>query len=1173
MEKAEFLSKANLSISPGSLRGKEWKRFLRGPDPALLEELYVPSLAEAVNYDRCCAYFSSSVLAAAARGFGKLIERLEVMGEKAPHPAVRLVVNEELSEDDVRALTETGDLSRLESLLGKRFKNPTELLEKKRLAMLGWLVKKGLFEIRVGVMRRGEGIVHAKFGIVTDEKGDAVIFSGSGNESAHGILCNYERLEVSSSWEDPERYKEYSQEFDTLWNDTHPDVHTLTLPEALRLRLVKFAPKEPPITEPSAAIARQKAAMIWQYIIESLYFKKGGSVCDSTAMVDLWPHQRRVIEETAEAWPEGRLLCDEVGMGKTIEAILVLRRLMAGRGVRRALILLPAGLLKQWQAELREKGGMIFPRLEGLTSLIWPDGSIKKIDGLPEALQQDVLLLSRETARTANNIPFMLDAEPWDLVILDESHHARRREQVEGEFNSGTLLLSLLRQLQLRRRAKGFLLMSATPMQTHPWEPWDLLSVIGEGGKWLSEFRGVRDYYEGLSGIHREVRCSQENALKIAAMVQGDDSFPALPGEIEPRMGFDDIVRKLRFMTSAKSEETLRWLRKGSPLMRRMHRNTRDTLRRYYEMGLLPSPPPLRKVTDEVFDFEDSGEREVYNSVSRYIEKRYRELESEKPGKGFVMTVYRRRASSSLFALERSLQRRREGLNRVIERKAYDIDLQLLDAPEAFLEDDVPDADIGVKISTAFPQDPQVARNELRELEAVFDEIMGLRGKDTKRDRFFDVLREVINDGRSVLVFTEYADTMEYLRDSLVSHFGTQLGCYSGVGGARWNRESWVSVTKDVITKNLMDGELRILLCTDAASEGLNLQAAGAIINYDLPWNPAKVEQRIGRIDRIGQKLSDVLVVNIFLKDSIDDKVYRALRMRCGLFEHFVGPMQPVLAKARRMLLGQEGFDMASIEMSAREVESDSIANEMYVENISSGEKSDIALLTRDDLVQSLSLLESELGTHVPVKLMPDKAIFAFSSRNKITMSSRVEVLEKNQNVLPLSPTTGPLRDLISLLHRGERLPLVVGSFQNGGFRASAAYWVKDGSYVSVDSLNELKNFVESWNGEHADPSFLVEVLKHAQEIAKKRVKSMETLAAKRQKKALEQQLSAARLRLQKELGRYLACLGFGTSDLNNVLYQQMTRDIATAQRLRKCIEKFGGKYPEWPQEFRNELD
>ena len=219
----------------------------------------------------------------------------------------------------------------------------------------------------------------------------------------------------------------------------------------------------------------------------------------------------------------------------------------------------------------------------------------------------------------------------------------------------------------------------------------------------------------------------------------------------------------------------------------------------------------------------------------------------------------------------------------MIERRAYDLDLQPRDAPEAFLEDDLTDADMGVKISTAFPRTRRLRGMQLKELETVFDDIMGLRGKDTKRDRFFDVLREVINDGRAVLVFTEYVDTMEYLRDNLVSHFGKQLGCYSGDGGARSNGESWESVTKDAITKNLMDGDLRILLCTDAASEGLNLQAAGALINYDLPWNPSKVEQRIGRIDRIGQKLPDVLIVNLFLKDSIDDKVYRALRTRLTL--------------------------------------------------------------------------------------------------------------------------------------------------------------------------------------------------------------------------------------------------------------------------------------------------
>ncbi|HEY5473846.1 MAG TPA: SNF2-related protein, partial [Candidatus Limnocylindrales bacterium] len=140
-------------------------------------------------------------------------------------------------------------------------------------------------------------------------------------------------------------------------------VHTVSLPEALRQQLVRLAPRRKPEREPVTASARQRAAMLWRYVAEAAYLPNGEEASDQTALVKLWPHQRRVVVEAAAAWPDGRLLCDEVGMGKTIEAILALRRLLAGRGVGRVLILPPAGLLGQWQGELREKGGLVFPRL------------------------------------------------------------------------------------------------------------------------------------------------------------------------------------------------------------------------------------------------------------------------------------------------------------------------------------------------------------------------------------------------------------------------------------------------------------------------------------------------------------------------------------------------------------------------------------------------------------------------------------------------------------------------------------------------------------------------------------------------------------------------------------------------------------------------------------------
>ena len=669
-----------------NLRDVTWKRFLRAPDQELVDQLYVPALSRARSYDRSCAYFSSSVLAAAARGFGPFIARLLAADGAIPKPAIRFVVNEELARDDVDALLERGNTEALERLLHDRLVEPSALLERERLGMLAWLVREGWLQVRVGVLRKGRGIVHAKYGVVTDDAGDAIVFAGSGNETASGLLGNYEKLEVSTSWGDIERFDHFRDEFERLWSDTDPDVTTVPLPDAVRLHLIRFAEHADVGAFPDGAQGaharserqRQEALMRWRFVCEAPYFADGGRTCDATAFVQMWPHQVRVVEETAAAWPDGRLLCDEVGMGKTIEAILILRRLMAGRGVRRALVLLPAGLLAQWQGELREKGGLVVPRLEGQTRLVWPDGTDEVVSGLAEALTRDVVLVSRELARLKENAAVLLDAEPWDLVLLDEAHAARRANQEEGEFNSGTLLLDLLRQLQLRGRARGLLLLSATPMQTHPWEPWDLLGVLGEGAPWLADFGVVRDFYDAAAGVARDATGQDQirRARRALAAVRADGSFPP-PPVVEAQ-----LATKLRFPAPSDREPLARWMRHGAPLGRRMHRNGRATLRAYHERGLLAQAPAERRILDHAFTHDDPDERALYDAIKSYVDRRHSELEAEKAGKGFVMTVYRRRAASSPYALRQSLMRRADGLQRVIQQAAADQVLQMADALE-----------------------------------------------------------------------------------------------------------------------------------------------------------------------------------------------------------------------------------------------------------------------------------------------------------------------------------------------------------------------------------------------------------------------------------------------------------------------------------------------------------
>ena len=597
------------------LRAFPWKRFVRAPDAHLLEELYIPALSYAVRYDRCCAYFTSRVLSVAARGFGGFIQNLLDIGD-LPKPAARLLVNEQLDARDLDALLAKGDQSKLIDKLLKQFKTPQNALEKNRLQMLAWLVASGWLEVRVGVMRHTGGLPHAKFGIVTDMNDDSIAFMGSDNETGAAIAENYEELEIRPSWQDQDFVAYYRERFGKLWENSDENVMTMPLPEAVKAKVIKIATKKPPreMKWDKQAIT---TAMLWHFIAAAPYLPDGEHACDATAMVDIWPHQRRVVEDTARTFPAGRLLCDEVGMGKTIEAMLILRRLLCGRGVRRALLLVPAGLLRQWQDELREKGGLLVPRWES-GYLYSPDGGYKAVEAEDALLNNDVLLMSREWARLDANRQIVLNSPKWDLVLLDEAHAARRSSSVEGEFNSANLLLQMLRELQLRRQATGIMLLSATPMQTQPWEPWDLLAVLGTGGRWIADFDDIRSYYGGVEALKSGNSLHNTTAEAIGHLVASDDEFPSSPNSIsndDP----DTVKNALVFAFSGDRKHYAEWLRSGAPLGRRMHRNTRDTLRQYYQNGLLDYPPPRRDVQDEVFDYQIDEERECYDAIGDYI--------------------------------------------------------------------------------------------------------------------------------------------------------------------------------------------------------------------------------------------------------------------------------------------------------------------------------------------------------------------------------------------------------------------------------------------------------------------------------------------------------------------------------------------------------------------------
>jgi hypothetical protein len=272
-----------------------------------------------------------------------------------------------------------------------------------------------------------------------------------------------------------------------------------------------------------------------------------------------------------------------------------------------------------------------------------------------------------------------------------------------------------------------------------------------------------------------------------------------------------------------------------------------------------------------------SAERELYEQMDDLI-TRLMQAKGDMKGAGFVLTIYRRRLTSSWRAIEKTFGRRLADQLGIGEE---DFDEELID------EEDEPSPD-------ALP----LTQAELDEMRRFHERLKQIQGQDSKIERLVLDVGEARARGDGALVFTQYTDTLDRLCDALASVFPDRLATFTGDGGRRLHEGQWMTVSKMELVDAFTSGACEVLLATDAASEGLNLQAVGTLINFDLPWNPMRVEQRIGRIDRIGQKHPVVHVINYVVPGTVEDSVYRALADRIDLFHGALGALQPILGAA-----------------------------------------------------------------------------------------------------------------------------------------------------------------------------------------------------------------------------------------------------------------------------------
>ena len=849
-------------------------------------------LEGAVCYDRIAGYFRSSLF--------------EVAGEalNAVTGPIRIICNSDLDAQDVVTAAAAQAALRRSWCAARPEDAPRTAVPRYR-ALYEALSNKRV-EVRV-LPDTAFGLIHGKAGVIRRADGSATAFLGSVNESATAWKANYELL-----WEDssPETVAWVQEEFDALWNDPRAvDLACCPFIQQDLIRIIHRQVIEPGRVHEIPEVLSVAAAAA----VETPVYRRDQG---------LWPHQKYFASLALERHRLGGarlVLADQVGLGKTVQlAMAALLMALDDPSGGPILVLAPKPLLQQWQDELMELLDLPSARWNGRAwvdeqDLEYPSDGAKSLSRCPRRIG---LVSQGLVVRGQADVLAQLLGHHYTCVIVDESHRARRRKVPKVEAGPDEIdekpepnkLMSFLREVG--PRTKSMLLATATPVQLHPVEAWDLLSVLSSGND------GVLGGWTHTSPWYQPSQC--------LAIATGDAEVPTeninagweyvrdpLPSKHEheacerirralnaPDSRWQFTPESLGTLSPALQRVQLKnsllpgYGQRLNPLLRCIVRRTRS----YLEENINPATGAyfLPRVAVRLFGEGDADAlvlggylRDAYTEAenfSQLLQKRVR-------GAGFFKTLLLRRLGSSMEAGRRTISRLLEG------------DVEPLDEEDEEVEDEFPVA----------PGRPPVAASSFKDFtDAERDSLrrcLGLLKEGGNKDPKLDAVISYLLSGsgpeterwldRGCVLFSQYYDTVRWIGDELVRRpefQGIEVGLYAGSNrSGTWINGRFQRCDRNDLKKRVRTGDLKLLLGTDAASEGLNLQRLGTLINIDLPWNPTRLEQRKGRIQRIGQIRSEIWIANLRYRGSVEDRVHQVLAARLASIHELFGQIPDTL--------------------------------------------------------------------------------------------------------------------------------------------------------------------------------------------------------------------------------------------------------------------------------------
>lgn len=567
----------------------------------------------------------------------------------------------------------------------------------------------------------------------------------------------------------------------------------------------------------------------------------------SDAQVDLNPHQvDAALFALRSPLSQGVILADEVGLGKTIEAGIVIAQRWAERK-RRILIIAPANLRKQWSQELADKFFLPSHILEKKSF----DEAIKKRNLNPFLQNDTILICSFQFASTKK--PY-IEQTKWDLVIIDEAHRLRNVYRKDNKM--GNAIKEALFE-------KPKILLTATPLQNSLNELYGLVSIVDD--YIFGDFRSFKQQYKQLN-------------------------TPEQFAELKQRI---------------------------APVCKRTLRAQVREYVRYTERICF---------TREFLPYEE--EQILYRGVSEYLRKE-RLYALPNSQRALMTLILRKILASSTFAIADTLQGLVNKLEQILHRhtqnetpteggEIWEQDFETAQALKEEWNDDPDFEDPEDSDEKWFsPQELQEIAAELTEIKA-FHELAKKIQANAKGDTLvialekgFEKMRE-LGAAEKAVIFTESVRTQKYIREILIqSGYDNKIVLFNGsnndVDSSRIYR-NWLKKNKGsdritgsraadiraALTEHFRD-EAQILIATEAAAEGINLQFCSLVVNYDLPWNPQRIEQRIGRCHRYGQRFNVVVINFLNNNNAADKRVYQLLTQKFALFDGVFGASDEVL--------------------------------------------------------------------------------------------------------------------------------------------------------------------------------------------------------------------------------------------------------------------------------------